>query len=144
MFWFFTYQPAAMASVAFCNASIALWDVALKYEIGPANISALTLVQPLTPQSNFSSLAGNVSALGGRAFNGLSVDLSEVQTAEQTAAANVAALPQALTAAMFQSAVNSAQGVTAVFQNDGFVPMADTVYVSSCVFMVAINLLTDE
>jgi hypothetical protein len=127
VFWFFTYQPTALASATVCWPTISLWDVNVQVNLANGNVSKVTEVRPFTSQSNFSSFAGNVTGppLNGRAYNGIKFNLTNP---DKFVLARLAATQLQMPAAVFQSAVQSPEGLTASFTADRFVEMSANVY----------------
>ncbi|KIP09925.1 hypothetical protein PHLGIDRAFT_59770, partial [Phlebiopsis gigantea 11061_1 CR5-6] len=82
IFWFFTYQPVAMASVTMCSPGITLSDVSVQIDLASGNLTTVDVLGSLgsdkgTPKA-FSQFAGNVTGdpLDGRAYNGMFFELT--------------------------------------------------------------------
>lgn len=128
IFWFFTYSPKAMASVTLCAPQITLLNVEATIDLASTN---LTQVRPLgnltVGQGQLSQYAGNITGapLYGRAYNGLNwTNL----ISDPFVNARAGAIQLQLPAAVFQSAVQSAEGLTAAFVNNTFASLSATVY----------------
>lgn len=128
IFWFFTYSPKAMASVTMCAPRITLLNVEATVDLASTN---LTHVSPhgniSVGQGQFTQYAGNITGapLYGRAYNGLNwTDLAS----DPFVNARAGAIQLQLPAAVFQNAVQSAEGLTAAFVNNTFASLSATVY----------------
>ncbi|EPQ53464.1 hypothetical protein GLOTRDRAFT_78464 [Gloeophyllum trabeum ATCC 11539] len=128
LFWYFTYVPSAMSSITFCKPTISLYNVAVTVDLASGNLTSVTQLSPLkVGQGNFTAYAGNItgSPLNGAAYNGIAYNLSNP---DPFTMARVNATQLTLPAAVFQSATTSAQGLTGVFTNNGFVGLTNSVY----------------
>jgi len=130
VFWFFTYSPTPMASVTMCAPRITLLNVEATVDLASTN---LTHVRPLgnltVGQGQFTQYASNITGapLFGRAYNGLNwTNL----ISDPFVNARAGAIQLQLPAAVFQNAVQSAEGLTAAFVNNTFASLSATVYVS--------------
>jgi hypothetical protein len=128
VFWFFTYEPNIDASATFCFPSISLWDVTVNVDLATGNLTQVTVIQPFDSNSNFSSASGNVTGapLNGRAYNGVNFPFAQNNS---FVLAREAAISLQLPAAVFQAAQSSSQGLTSVFDTNGFVAFSSQVYV---------------
>lgn len=128
IFWFFTYDPTAMASVTMCAPQITPLNVEATVDLASTN---LTHVEPLgnltAGQGQFTQYAGNITGapLYGQAYNGLNwTNL----VSDPFVSARAGAIQLQLPAAVFQNAVQSAEGLTAAFVNNTFSSLSATVY----------------
>ena len=130
IFWFFTYSPTAMASVTMCAPQITLLNVEATVDLASTNLTRVESLGNLTAgQGPFTQYAGNVTGapLYGQAYNGLNwTDL----VSDPFVNARAGAIQLQLPAAVFQNAVQSAEGLTAAFVNNTFSSLSATVYVS--------------
>lgn len=130
IFWFFTYAPTAMASVTMCAPQITLLNVEATVDLASTNLTHVESLGNLTVgQGNFTQYAGNITGapLYGQAYNGLNwTDL----VSDPFVSARATAIQLQLPAAVFQNAVQSAEGLTAAFVNNTFASLSATVYVS--------------
>lgn len=131
IFWFFTYQPQAMASITMCSPNITLSDVSVQIDLASGNLTSVDVLGPLgsgkgTPEA-FSQLAGNVTGdpLDGKAYNGMFFELTDP---DEFTLARLAAIQLSLPAAVFQSAETS--GLTTAFKENKFAELSEHVYVS--------------
>ncbi|KAF8262466.1 hypothetical protein EI94DRAFT_1602111 [Lactarius quietus] len=128
IFWFFTYSPNPMASVTMCAPQITLLNVEATVDLASTN---LTHVEPLgnltVGQGQFTQYAGNITGapLYGQAYNGL--NWTDV-VSDPFVSARAGAIQLQLPAAVFQNAVQSAEGLTAAFVNNAFSSLSATVY----------------
>ncbi|TFY73179.1 hypothetical protein EWM64_g10833, partial [Hericium alpestre] len=131
IFWFFTYQPTAMASVSMCRPSIALHNVAVEVDLHSGNLTSVSkLSDVVVGQGNFTGFAGNVTGppLNGQAYNGLNWTASQL-VVDPFVLQRANAIQLQLPAAVFQNAVqNYPGGVTTAFQNNAFAPLSAQVY----------------
>ncbi|KAF8920335.1 hypothetical protein CPB85DRAFT_1274646 [Mucidula mucida] len=127
VFWFFTYQPTPAASATLCFPSFTLWDVNVKVDLGSGNITKVTQLQPFSSSSNFSSLSANVTGapLNGRAYNGIQFNLTDP---DPFVLARRNATQLQMPAAVYQSAVQSPEGLVGSFEADRFVRLSTNVY----------------
>lgn len=130
IFWFFTYQPSAMASLTLCTPAIALLDAGVQLDLASGNLTAVAPLGALgagagTPRA-LAQFAGNVSGapLAGRAYNGLffALDSPDPFTLQRQTAIQLA-----LPAAVFQAA--QASGLTEAFQQNKFAELSEHIYV---------------
>ena len=130
IFWFFTYSPTPMASVTMCAPTITLLNVEASVDLASSNLTNVRPLSNLTAgQGSFTQYAGNITGapLNGRAYNGLNwTDL----VSDPFVTARAEAIQLQLPAAVFQNAVQSAEGLTAAFQNNTFASLSANVYVS--------------
>ncbi|KAH9990969.1 hypothetical protein BJV74DRAFT_836704 [Russula compacta] len=128
IFWFFTYSPTPMASVTMCAPTIALLNVEASVDLASSNLTNVRPLSNLTAeQGAFTQYAGNITGapLYGKAYNGLNwTDL----VSDPFVTARAEAVQLQLPAAVFQNAVQSAEGLTAAFQNNTFASLSATVY----------------
>lgn len=130
IFWFFTYDPTAMASVIMCAPQITLLNVEATVDLSSTNLTHVESLGNLTVgQGDFTQYAGNITGapLYGQAYNGLNwTDL----VSDPFVSARATAIQLQLPAAVFQNAVQSTEGLTAAFVNNTFSSLSATVYVS--------------
>ncbi|KAL0957578.1 hypothetical protein HGRIS_001362 [Hohenbuehelia grisea] len=128
IFWFFTYNPTAMASGIICTPSFSLFDVAVTVDIATANLTSVTELKPFSSFSNFSETSANItgSPLNGRAYNGLQFDLGP--SPSRFTLAKKAATQLQLPAAVYQAAVQAPEGLVGTFTADKFVQRSTQVY----------------
>lgn len=119
-----------MASVTMCAPQITPLNVEATVDLASTN---LTHVEPLgnltAGQGQFTQYAGNITGapLYGQAYNGLNwTNL----VSDPFVSARAGAIQLQLPAAVFQNAVQSAEGLTAAFVNNTFSSLSATVYVS--------------
>ena len=132
IFWFFTYEPTAMASVTMCAPSIALHNVAVTVDLSTSNLTSVQTLGNVVPgQGNFTQHAGNLTGapLNGQAYNGLNWTQSQL-VADPFVNMRAQAIQLQLPAAVFQNAVQSQEGLAAAFVNNAFADLSATVYVS--------------
>lgn len=122
VFWFFTYDPVAAASATFCFPSISLWDVAVTVDIASGNLSQVTQLAPFNQPNNITG-----APLNGGVYNGINFDFLVNPDRFVLARANATQLQ--MPAAVFQSAVQSAQGLVGSFEANRFVGLSSSVYV---------------
>ena len=131
IFWFFTYQPSAMASISMCSPSITFLDVTASIDIASGNVTALETLGSLGSHvTSLQQFSNNVTGdpLDGRAYNGMFFELNGPDSfVEQRQNAIQLSLP----AAVFQAAQNSPDGLTAAFQNNQFANLSTAVYVGT-------------
>ncbi|EIM82094.1 uncharacterized protein STEHIDRAFT_65902 [Stereum hirsutum FP-91666 SS1] len=130
IFWFFTYEPAAAASVTLCAPTIQVQNVAIAVDLGSSNLTSVTTLGNVTAgEENFTQFAGNVTGdpLDGRAYNGLNWTANQL-VSDPFVNARATAIQLQLPAAVFQSAEQSQQGLTAAFANNSFAELSATVY----------------
>ncbi|RDB16062.1 hypothetical protein Hypma_003454 [Hypsizygus marmoreus] len=127
IFWFFTYQPSARASATFCYPSFTLWDVNVNVDLASGNLTKVTELRPFSSSSNFSSLSANITGapLFSRAYNGIKFNLTNPDV---FVLARQAATQLQLPAAVYQSAVQSSQGLVGSFEANRFVELSTDVY----------------
>ncbi|KAN0127235.1 Protein of unknown function (DUF3433) domain containing protein [Lactarius tabidus] len=130
LFWFFTYEPRVLASVTMCAPQITLLNVEATVDLASTNLTHVESLGNLTVgQGQFTQYAGNITGapLYGRAYNGLNwTDL----VSDPFVSARAGAIQLQLPAAVFQNAVQSAEGLTAAFVNNTFSSLSAAVYVS--------------
>jgi hypothetical protein len=126
VFWFFTYQPAAEASIIFCRPNISLWEVEASVDIATHNLTSVRILTPFDISS--SSFSGNMSQLNGQAYNGIGFNLTGAdQYKQQRAQAVQVQMPSAV----FQKAETGDGGLIAAFNNGAlFLDYSTQVYVS--------------
>ncbi|KAI0305146.1 hypothetical protein B0F90DRAFT_1701694 [Multifurca ochricompacta] len=128
IFWFFTYSPTAMASVTMCVPEITLLNVEATVDLASSNLTHVRPLSNLTVGQGVSTeYAGNVTGapLYGRAYNGLNwTNL----VSDPFVNARAGAIQLQLPAAVFQHAVQSAEGLTEAFVNNTFASLSATVY----------------
>jgi hypothetical protein len=126
--WLESYQPSIKSSATFCWPTISLWDVSASIDLASQNVTNVVQLEPFTTSSNFSSLSGNITGppLNGKAFNGIEFNLTNPDrfTLNRAASAQLQ-----MPAAIFQSAVQSPQGLDASFDANTFVGLSTNVYV---------------
>ncbi len=130
IFWFFTYSPKAMASVTMCAPTITLLNVEASVDLASSNLTNVRPLSNLTVgQGPFTQYAGNITGapLYGMGYSGL--NWTNV-VADPFVTARAEAIRLQLPAAVFQFAVQSAEGLTAAFVNNTFASLSATVYVS--------------
>ncbi len=129
------YQPTPAASATLCFPSFTLWDVNVKVDLGSGNITKVTQLQPFSSSSNFSSLSANVTGapLNGRAYNGIQFNLTDP---DPFVLARRNATQLQMPAAVYQSAVQSPEGLVGSFEADRFVRLSTNVYVSASLILV--------
>ncbi|KAF5380067.1 hypothetical protein D9615_006118 [Tricholomella constricta] len=127
VFWFFTYQPVPAASATFCFPSLSFWDVNVHVELATNNVTQVTELRPFSYASNFSSLSANVTGepLRGRAYNGIEFSLTNP---DQFVLQRQDATRLQLSAAVYQAAVQSPEGLVGSFGADRFVHLSTQVY----------------
>jgi hypothetical protein len=130
IFWFFTYEPSVLASVTMCAPQITLLNVEASVDIASTNLTHIEPLGNLTVgQGQFTQYAGNITGapLYGQAYNGLNwTNL----VSDPFVSARAGAIQLQLPAAVFQTAVQSAEGLTAAFVNNTFSSLSASVYVS--------------
>jgi len=130
VFWFFTYTPTAMASATFCTPAISLWDAEVTLDIASGNVTNVNVLGPFNATTSpFASLSGNLTGapLDGRAYNGINFTLVAPNN-DKFVIARMNATQLTMPAAVFQAAVQSAQGLEASFTADLFVNWSNQVY----------------
>lgn len=130
LFWFFTYQPTAQASVTFCTPNVTLVNVGATVDIASQNLTQVVEYGPVSVGSNTAtSSAGNITGapLNGRAYNGIGFNLTNP---DQFVLGRANSTQLQMPAAIFESAETSAEGLPTVFETGGFVQMSSKVYVS--------------
>lgn len=142
IFWFFTYEPAAAASVTLCAPTIQVQNVAIAVDLGSSNLTSVTTLGNVTAgEGNFTQFAGNVTGdpLDGRAYNGLNWTRNQL-VSDPFVNARATAIQLQLPAAVFQSAEQSQEGLTAAFANNSFAELSATVYVSEFSFYLPFHI----
>lgn len=128
IFWFFTYEPSVLASVTMCAPQITLLNVEASVDIASTNLTHIEPLGNLTVgQGQFTQYAGNITGapLYGQAYNGLNwTNL----VSDPFVSARAGAIQLQLPAAVFQTAVQSAEGLTAAFVNNTFSSLSASVY----------------
>ncbi|KAI0322957.1 hypothetical protein OF83DRAFT_1160785 [Amylostereum chailletii] len=130
IFWFFTYEPSAMASVTLCVPKITLQNVAVTVDLSSSN---LTSVEPLSDlvvgEGNFTEFAGNITGtpLNGQPYNGLDWPPPQIE-ADPFVSARAGAIRLQLPAAVMQQAVQSPEGLTDAFVNNRFTLLSSDIY----------------
>ncbi|KAI0342287.1 hypothetical protein BDW22DRAFT_179555 [Trametopsis cervina] len=127
IFWFFTYQPAAMASLSMCSPSVSFFDATVSIDVASGNVTDVQTLGPLGSHVTSQQFPGNVTGdpLDGRAYNGMFFELGAPDSfTEQRQGAIQLSLP----AAVFQAAQNSDEGLTSSFQNNRFASLSTDVY----------------
>ena len=133
VFWFFTRDTTRPQGAAtFCAPTISLLDVAAAVDMNNGSLISVQEIQPLnasTSPAPFASLSQNVTGppLNGRAFNGISFNLSNPD--EFTIGKSNATTLQ-LSASILQVIAKAPGGVIAAFQNNNFTDTTAMVYVS--------------
>jgi len=128
LFWFFTYSPTDLASVTMCAPQITLLNVEVTVDLASTNLTHVEPLSNLTAgQGQFTQYAGNITGapLYGQAYNGL--NWTDV-VSDPFVSARAEAIQLQLPAAVFQNAVQSAEGLTAAFVNNAFSSLSATVY----------------
>jgi hypothetical protein len=114
-----------------CSPSLTFLDVTASVDIASGNVTALETLGPLGSHvTSLQQFSNNVTGdpLDGRAYNGMFFELDSPDLfVEQRQNAIQLSLP----AAVFQAAQNSADGLTAAFQNNQFANLSTIVYVSN-------------
>lgn len=145
IFWFFTYEPTAMASVTMCAPSIALHNVAVTVDLSTSNLTSVQTLGDVVPgQGNFTQHAGNLTGapLNGQAYNGLNWTQSQL-VADPFVNMRAQAIQLQLPAAVFQNAVQSQEGLAAAFVNNAFAGLSATVYRSYLAMLAKLVYLVD-
>ncbi|KAI0058622.1 hypothetical protein BV25DRAFT_1810416, partial [Artomyces pyxidatus] len=128
IFWFFTYQPKATASVTLCAPTITVQKVAVTVDLSSQNLTSVTPLSNITSgDPNFAQSAAGVLALNGQAYNGMNWSANQL-VADPFVNARAQAIQLQLPAAVFQNAVQSPAGLNAAFLNNAFAPLSTTVY----------------
>ncbi|KDQ22240.1 hypothetical protein PLEOSDRAFT_1086950 [Pleurotus ostreatus PC15] len=130
IFWFFTYQPTAMASGTICSPSFSLFDVNVNVDIASQNLTQVTELRPFNAaSSNFSDFAGNVTGppLNGRAYNGIEFAFA-LDNPDRFIRQRRDSVRLQMPAAVLQAASQSAEGLESSFQADRFVQLSTRVY----------------
>lgn len=124
-----SYQPSPQASAAFCYPSISLWEVNVGIDIATGNVTSVIELRPFPQNPFLSSLASTITGppLNGRAYNGIKFNLTNP---DNFVLIRQAATQLQLPAAIYQAAVQRSHGFVASFENNTFVGLSDTVYVS--------------
>ncbi|KAI9458861.1 hypothetical protein BJY52DRAFT_399314 [Lactarius psammicola] len=128
IFWFFTYSPTPMASVTMCAPRITLLNVEATVDLSSTNLTRVGPLGNLTVgQGQLTQYAGNITGapLYGRAYNGLNWTSL---ISDPFVNARAGAIQLQLPAAVFQNAIQSAEGLTAAFVNNTFASLSATVY----------------
>lgn len=127
-YWHYRYKPSARASATICRPSFTLWDVNVNVDLASGNLTKVTELRPFSSASNFSSLSANITGapLFGRAYNGIKFNLTNP---DQFVLARQNATLLQLPAAVYQSALQSPQGLVGSFEADRFVTLSAQVYV---------------
>lgn len=123
-----SYEPSVQSSATLCYPSFTLWDVNVNIDLASKNLTQVRELRPFTTASDFSSLSANVTGapLNGRAYNGIKFNLTDP---DPFVLARQNATQLQMPAAVFQSAVQSPQGLEGSFSADLFVQLATQVYV---------------
>ena len=132
IFWFFTYEPTAMASVTMCAPSITLHNVVVTVDLSTSNLTSVQKLSDVVPvDCTPTQHAGNLTGapLHGQAYNGLNWTQNQL-VADPFVNLRAQAIQLQLPAAIFQNAVQSQEGLTATFINNAFTELSATVYVS--------------
>jgi hypothetical protein len=111
-----------------CQPNISLWDVTVEMDLASHSINSVTKVGPFVEgTSEYSEFAGNVTALNGKAYNGIVFNVSDedpfVSQREQ-------AIQFSLPAAIFEATQNSPEGLFAALGDNTMVELSSKVYVS--------------
>ncbi|KAI0689567.1 hypothetical protein BC835DRAFT_1418450 [Cytidiella melzeri] len=128
IFWFFTYQPSAMASISMCSPSLTFLDVTASIDIASSNVTSLDILGPIGSHvTTLQEFSGNVTGdpLDGRAYNGM---FFAIDNLDAFAVQRQNAIQLSLPAAVFQAAQNSPGGLTAAFENNQFANLSASVY----------------
>uniref|UniRef100_A0A0W0FJG3 Uncharacterized protein n=1 Tax=Moniliophthora roreri TaxID=221103 RepID=A0A0W0FJG3_MONRR len=123
VFWFFTYTTTPPSSSAtICYPRFSLFNVAATIDLGSGNVTKVVEQGPLN--GNFTSQAGDLQQLDGRAFNGIEFPAGNDSTITDRKTAIQLTMP----AAIFQRAVESPEGVQGSFSANRFVGLSERVY----------------
>ncbi|KAI0089530.1 hypothetical protein BDY19DRAFT_108972 [Irpex rosettiformis] len=128
IFWFFTYEPSAMASLSLCSPNITTEDVTASIDIASGNVTSVTPLGPLGSHvTSLQEFPANITGdpLDGRAYNGMFFALDSPDPFQQQ---RQDAIQLSLPAAVFQAAQNSPEGLVAAFQDNTFANLSSTVY----------------
>ncbi|ETW75879.1 hypothetical protein HETIRDRAFT_446730 [Heterobasidion irregulare TC 32-1] len=145
IFWFFTYEPTAMASVTMCAPSITLHNVAVTVDLSTSNLTSVQKLSNVVPVDGTSTQhAGNLTGapINGQAYNGLSWPQSQL-VADPFVNLRAQAIQLQLPAAVFQNAVQSQEGLAAAFINNIFTELSATVYRSYLTMLAKLVYLVD-
>jgi hypothetical protein len=125
VFWYFTFETTAPQGAAtFCAPTISPLDVSTVLEINNGSLTSVLEIQPLNASSS-----QNVTGppLNGRAFNGISFNVTNPD--DFTIRKSNATIMQ-LSASILQVAAKGPGGVKGAFQTNNFTQTVTMVYVS--------------